>query len=74
MAMSAEEFIKATGAEVVADNLIVGIMGARKKVGSIEEGVLNLTAEGKALMEELEASPKRGRKAEKAEAEEPKAA
>lgn len=73
MAMSVEEFIKATGAEVVADNLIIGIMADRKKIGSIEGGVLNLTADGNALMLELEAAPKRGRPKAEPQAEAPKA-
>lgn len=58
MALSYEQFMKASGAELVAGNIIVGIMGERKKVGSLgDDGVFNLNDEGKALAEDLEATP-----------------
>lgn len=55
MALSYEEFVKATGAEVVAGNLIVGIMANRKIVGSILDGTFNLNDDGRALADEIEA-------------------
>ena len=46
MALSYEQFMKASGAELVAGNIIVGIMGERKKVGSLgDDGVFNLNDE-----------------------------
>jgi hypothetical protein len=57
MAISFEQFMEATGAELVAGNIIVGIMGSRKKVGSLDDdGVFNLNDDGKMLAEEVEAS------------------
>lgn len=74
MALSYEQFMEATGAELVAGNIIVGIMSERKKVGSLgDDGVFSLNDDGKALVEQIEAAPvekaTRGRK--KAEAEAP---
>jgi hypothetical protein len=58
MALSYEQFMKASGAELVAGNIIVGIMGDRKKVGTLgDDGVFNLNDEGKELAEDLEATP-----------------
>lgn len=69
MALSFEKFMELSGADLVAGNIIVGIMGDRKKVGSLgDDGVFNLNDDGKALAEELEA-PKavKAPKAKKAE-------
>lgn len=56
MALSFEKFMEVSGADLVAGNIIVGIMGDRKKVGTLgDDGVFNLNDEGKALAEELEA-------------------
>ena len=70
MAISFEQFMEATGAELVAGNIIVGIMGDRKKVGSLnDEGVFNLNDDGKVLADEVEASGgKKTTKAKKADA------
>jgi hypothetical protein len=58
MALSFEKFMEASGADLVAGNIIVGIMGDRKKVGTLgDDGVFNLNDDGKALAEELEAAP-----------------
>lgn len=56
MALSFEKFMEMSGADLVAGNIIVGMMGDRKKVGSLgDDGVFNLNDDGKALAEELEA-------------------
>jgi len=56
MALSFEKFMEVSGADLVAGNIIVGVMGDRKKVGSLgDDGVFNLNDDGKALAEELEA-------------------
>ena len=70
MAISFDQFMEATGAELVAGNIIVGVMAGRKKVGSLDDdGVFNLNDDGKALVEEIEASGgKKATKAKKAEA------
>ena len=76
MALSFEKFMERSGADLVAGNIIVGIMGDRKKVGTLgDDGVFNLNDEGKALAEELEAAPAaekapRAAKAKKADAAE----
>ena len=58
MALSFEKFMELSGADLVAGNIIVGVMGDRKKVGSLgDDGVFNLNDEGKALAESLEAAP-----------------
>mgnify|MGYP006266778327 CR=1 FL=1 len=58
MALSYEQFMEASGAELVAGNIIVGIMGDRKKVGSLgDDGVFALNDDGKALAEQIEATP-----------------
>jgi hypothetical protein len=73
MALSYEQFMEASSAELCAGNIIVGIMGSRKKVGTLgDDGVFNLNDDGKALAEELEAAPAekatRKKKADTAEA------
>jgi len=70
MAIGFDQFMEATGAELVAGNIIVGSMGNRKKVGALDDdGVFNLNDEGKALAEEIEASGgKKATKAKKADA------
>lgn len=71
MALSFEKFMELSGADLVAGNLIVGIMGDRKKVGTLgDDGVFNLNDEGKALAEELEA-PKATKAAKAKKADEP---
>jgi len=58
MALSYEQFMEASGAELCAGNIIVGIMGERKKVGSLgDDGVFSLNDDGKALLEQIEAAP-----------------
>jgi hypothetical protein len=58
MALSYEQFMEATGAELVAGNIIVGIMATRKKVGSLgDDGVFSLNDDGKALAEQIESAP-----------------
>ncbi len=79
MALSYEQFMEATGAELVCGNIIVGIMADRKKVGALgDDGVFNLNDDGKALADEIEAAAaaggKRGRKKADAEAAEVPAA
>jgi len=54
MAMSMEEFVKRTKAEVVAGNVIVGELSARAIVGRMENGSFNLTADGLLILEALE--------------------
>ena len=67
MALSFEKFMELSGADLVAGNIIVGVMADRKKVGTLgDDGVFNLNDDGKALAEELEA-PKAA-KAKKADA------
>ena len=56
MALSFEKFMEMSGADLVAGNIISGIMGDRKKVGTLgDDGVFNLNDDGKAMAEELEA-------------------
>jgi hypothetical protein len=58
MALSYEQFMEATGAELVAGNIIVGIMSERKKVGALgDDGVFSLNDDGKALAEQVESAP-----------------
>ena len=73
MALSYEQFMEASGAELCAGNIIVGVMGDRKKVGSLgDDGLFNLNDEGKALADELEAAPaEKATRRRKAEAEVP---
>lgn len=76
MALSFEKFMELSGADLVAGNIIVGVMADRKKVGTLgDDGVFNLNDDGKALAEELEAAPAaekapRAAKSKKAEATE----
>ena len=69
MALSYEQFMEATGAELVAGNIIHGMMAGRKKVGTLgDDGVFNLNDDGKALAEAAEAEPAKKTRAKKAEA------
>lgn len=62
MAQTLEQFMEATGAELVAGNLVVGNMAGRKIVGTYD-GTFNLNEEGLAMAAELEGeAPKRTRK------------
>lgn len=76
MAMTLKEFLEVSGAEIVGGRLIVGERGDRRFVGSVEDGVFNLNAEGQELQAAFEAGmevtevaateedkPKRGRPA-----------
>jgi hypothetical protein len=68
MAIGFDQFMEATGAELVAGNIIVGIMANRKKVGSLnDDGVFNLNDDGKAMADEIEAGGKKATKPKKAE-------
>ena len=71
MALRFEQFMEATDAELVAGNIIVGVMASRKKVGALsDDGVFNLNDDGKAMADEIEANPpKKKRKATDAVAE-----
>ena len=51
MAISQDEFITQTGAELCGDRLIVGAGPKRRYVGSIEEGVFTLNDAGKEIAE-----------------------
>lgn len=56
MALSFEQFMASSGAELVGGNLVVGTMSERKKVGTLgDDGVFNLNEDGVALAAELEA-------------------
>lgn len=79
MAVSYEQFMEATGAELVAGNIILGQMSDRRKVGEIsDDGAFNLTDDGKAMIAEIEAGkkPSTAKRTKKAtvEAEAPSAA
>jgi hypothetical protein len=72
MAITVEEFMTKTGAELVGSRLVYGERADRRYVGSIEEGSFNLNDDGKALLAALEAgtdldkvepAKKRGRQA-----------
>ena len=54
MAMTIEEFVEKSDAEVVAGNVIVGITDTRKIVGVIENGSFNLNEDGQAILKALE--------------------
>lgn len=69
MAMTFDEFLKASGAEYVAGNIIVGIMGDRKIVGTYD-GVFQLNEAGQAMLDELEA-PKAAKAPKAKKADEP---
>jgi phosphosulfolactate synthase (CoM biosynthesis protein A) len=64
MAISFEQFMEATGAEICAGNIIIGIMADRRIIGRLEsDGVFSLTDEGKTMADEIqENSPKKSRK------------
>ena len=55
MAMTMEEFVKRTNAEVAGGNVIVGLMAERKIIASVIEGVFTLNADGQAVLAALEA-------------------
>ena len=58
MAISFEQFMEATGAEICAGNIIIGVMGDRRKVGELgTDGVFSLTDEGKEIAEEIQSNP-----------------
>jgi hypothetical protein len=54
MAMSYEQFMQASGAELVCGNLIVGLMQDRKKIGERLDGTFTLNEEGQKLLSKLE--------------------
>lgn len=59
MAVSYEQFMEATGAELVCGNIIVGQMGDRRKVGEVtDDGVFNLNDDGKSMVADIEAGQK----------------
>lgn len=53
MAMTLEEFMQRTNAELVAGNIIVGALANRKLVGTYD-GTFNLNEAGQELLAELE--------------------
>jgi len=55
MAMTLEEFVKRTGAEEVAGNIIVGVLAERKIIGTVADGTFNLNADGQIILQALEA-------------------
>lgn len=58
MALSFEQFMEMSGADLVGGNIVHGMLGDRKKVGTLgDDGVFNLNDDGKALADELEATP-----------------
>lgn len=58
MAISFEQFMEATGAEICAGNIIIGVMSDRRKVGELgTDGVFSLTDEGKVMAEEIQNNP-----------------
>jgi len=70
MAVSYEQFMEATGAELVCGNIIVGQLAERRKVGEVtDDGVFNLNDEGKAMVAELESGSKPTGRRKKAEVE-----
>lgn len=59
MAVSYEQFMEATGAELVCGNIIVGQLADRRKVGEVtDDGVFNLNDDGKAMIADIEAGQK----------------
>lgn len=60
MAMSYEQFMQASGAELVCGNIIIGMMANRKKIGDNFDGVFNLNDEGQKMLVEIEANLKPG--------------
>jgi hypothetical protein len=72
MAISFEQFMEATGAEICAGNIIIGIMADRRIIGRLEsDGVFSLTDEGKTMADEIQENPtkKPRKKAETATAD-----
>jgi hypothetical protein len=58
MAISFEQFMEATGAEICAGNIIIGMMADRRIIGRLEsDGVFSLTDEGKAMADEIQENP-----------------
>jgi hypothetical protein len=55
MALTYEQFLELSGAEVVCGNLIVGQLAERKIVGSVLDGTFQLNEAGQELSAELEA-------------------
>ncbi len=59
MAVSYDQFMEATGAELVCGNIIVGQLSERRKVGEVtDDGVFNLNDDGKAMVADIEAGGK----------------
>lgn len=59
MAVSYEQFMEATGAELVCGNIIVGQLADRRKVGEVtDDGVFNLNDDGKAMVNDIESGQK----------------
>ena len=59
MAVSYEQFMEATGAELVCGNIIVGQLADRRKVGEVtDDGVFNLNDDGKVMVADIEAGQK----------------
>ena len=56
MAVTLEQFVEATGAEIAAGNIIVGMMATRKIVGTVLDGPFNLNEAGLAMAAEIEAN------------------
>jgi molybdenum-dependent DNA-binding transcriptional regulator ModE len=54
MAMTFEQFLEASKAEVVGGDLIVGILKDRKTVGSIASGTFVLNEHGQELLAQYE--------------------
>jgi len=54
MAMSYEQFMQASGAELVCGNLIIGVMQNRRKIGDRLDGTFTLNEEGLKLLAEIE--------------------
>ena len=73
MALSFEQFVEATGAEVVAGNIIVGVLADRKIVGTYTD-TFNLNEAGQAMAAEIESGGgKKSTRKKAAEAEAPAA-
>jgi hypothetical protein len=53
MALTYEQFMEATGAEIVCGNIVVGEMANRKVVGTHDE-TFNLNDDGMAIAKEVE--------------------
>lgn len=56
MAVTLEDFLEKTGAELCGDRLILGTMAERRVVGDITDGVFTLNDAGKEVMAGLEAA------------------